>query len=114
MTGYAAKRKKWWQEKREAAAAGVENPFEGIDERGHDYFYAHWPKKLKEDRTKFNMPKNEEAEKALITVNAAKERGLFQPSGQHDMLTEVLGNPEHRGRVRGVSSRQSWKNIDSW
>ena len=30
------------------------------------------------------------------------------------MLTEVLGNPEHRGRVRGVSSRHSWKNVDSW
>ena len=30
------------------------------------------------------------------------------------MLTEALGNPEHRGRMRGVSSRQSWKNVDSW
>ena len=30
------------------------------------------------------------------------------------MLIEALGNPEHRGRVRGVSSRLSWKNIDSW
>ena len=30
------------------------------------------------------------------------------------MLAEALGNPEHRGRVRGVSSRHSWKKLDSW
>jgi len=30
------------------------------------------------------------------------------------MLIEALGNPEHHGRVRGASSRLSWKNIDSW
>jgi len=30
------------------------------------------------------------------------------------MLTEALGNPEHCGCVRGVSSRQSWKKVDSW
>ena len=31
----------------EAAMAGQENPFEGIDERGRDYFYARRPKKLR-------------------------------------------------------------------
>jgi hypothetical protein len=30
------------------------------------------------------------------------------------MLTKVLGNPEHRGRIRGMSSRKSWKEVDSW
>ena len=74
MTGYAAKRKKWWQEEREAAAAEQPNPFKGIDERGRDFFNARRLKKQKEGRTKYNVPKTEEAEKALIVINAAKER----------------------------------------
>ena len=103
MTGYSAKRKKWRQEEREAA----EDPFEGIDERGRDFFIARQPKKLKEGRKKYNEPRTEEAEKALLATKAAMERGLFPPRRKHDMLTEALGNPEHRGHVRGVSSRQS-------
>ena len=50
----------------------------------------------------------------MLAIKAAKERGEFQPRRDHDELTEALGNPEHRGRVRGVSSRQSWKNVESW
>lgn len=73
MTGYAAKRKKWRKEEMGAAAAGLENPFEGVEERGRDYFYARRPKKLKEGRAKYNKPKAEEAEKALIAVSAAKQ-----------------------------------------
>ena len=43
---------------------------------------------LKEGRTKYNEPKIEEVEK-------------------RNVLAEALGNPEHRGHVRGVSLRQS-------
>ena len=50
----------------------------------------------------------------MLTVKEAKERREFIPRSDHDKLTEALGNPEHRGRVRGVSSRQSWKNVESW
>jgi hypothetical protein len=52
-------------------------------------------------------------EKALLSITAAKDRLVFEPRRDHDMLTEALGNPEHRGRIRGISSRQSWKNMDS-
>jgi hypothetical protein len=54
--GYAGKRNKWRQEEREAAEAGLENPLEGIDEKGRDFFYGCLPKKLKEGRTKYNEP----------------------------------------------------------
>ena len=86
----------------------------GIDERGCDYFNARRPKRLKEGRTKYNEPNNKTVEKALIAVNAAKERGEFTPNREHDLLMEALGNREHRGRVRCVSLRMSWKNVDSW
>jgi hypothetical protein len=91
-TGYVAK-KKWRQEEREAAASGQENPLLGIDKRGRDYFNARRPKRLKKGRTKYNEPKTEVAEKALIAVNASKERGDFKPHREHDLLTEALGNP---------------------
>jgi hypothetical protein len=67
----------------------------------------HRPKKLKEGRTKYNEPQTEETEKALLTIKAAMERREFVPRRDHDELTEALGNTEHRGRVRGVSLRQS-------
>ena len=113
MIGYAAKRKKWWQEESEAAASGQENPLLGINKKGRDYFNARRPKRLKQGRTKYNEPKTEAAEKALITVNAAKECREFKPNREHALLMEALGNPECRGRVRGVSLRMSWKNMDS-
>ena len=91
----------------EADAAGRENPFKEVDERGRDYFYTCRPKKLKQGMAKYNEPKAKEAEKALISISAAKQQGKFKLVGQHDLLTEALGNPEHRGRVRGVSSRHN-------
>jgi hypothetical protein len=87
---------------------------EGINERGHDFFYGRRSKKLKEGRTKYNETQTKEAEKALLAIKAAKERGEFQPRREHDELTVALGNPEHHGHVQGVSLRQSWKNVESW
>jgi len=81
MTGYAAKRKKWRQEEMEADVAGLENPFKEVNERGCDYFYARRPKKLKKGMAKYNEPKAEEAEKALIAISAAKQQGKFKPVG---------------------------------
>jgi hypothetical protein len=79
--------------------ARQENPFEGIDERSCDFFYARRPKKLKEGRTKYNEPQTEEAEKALLSITAAKDHGVFEPHRDHDVLTKALGNPKHRGRI---------------
>jgi hypothetical protein len=47
-------------------------------------------------------------------IKVAKECVEFVPRRNHDELTEALGNPEHRSRVQGISSRQSWKNVNSW
>jgi hypothetical protein len=51
-------------------------------------------------------------EKALI--EASKDSGSFEVRRGHDLLTEVLGTPEHRGRVRGVQSRMSWSAVELW
>jgi hypothetical protein len=65
------------------------------------------PKKLKEGKTKFNDPRIEEAEKRILAVTMATKRGEFKPRRERDVLTKVLGNPEHRGRVHGLGSRKS-------
>jgi len=48
-----------------------------------------------------------------LEVAAAEKGGSFEPRRERDILTEVLGNPEHHGRVHGISSRKSWKTVDS-
>jgi hypothetical protein len=107
MTGYAAKMEKWWYELREAAEVGQPNPLHGIDERSRNYLYVCKLKKLKEGRTKYNEPKDEEVEKRILEVSAAEKSESFEPHQERDILTKAQGNPEHRGHVRGVSSRQS-------
>jgi hypothetical protein len=82
--------------------------------RGQDYIYARKPKKLKDDTTKFNEPNFEAVEKALIEVDASKDSRSFEVRRGHDLLTEVLGNPEHCGRILGVCSKMSWKSVESW
>jgi hypothetical protein len=114
MTGYATKTKKWRQEEREAAKAGKLNPLQGVDERSRNYLYSHRPKKLKEGRTKHNESKTEEVEKRILEVSMAEKSRSFEPRRERDILTEALGNPKHRGCVRGVSSRQSWKDVEAW
>ena len=64
-------------------------------------------KKLKEGRTKYNEPKVEEVVKRILEVSMAEKSGSFESCRQRDVLTEALVNPEHRGHIRGVSSRQS-------
>jgi len=67
------------------------------------------PKKLKQGRTKYNDPKIEEVEKRIFEVTASEKSGSFEPRRRRDrdILTEALGNHEHRSRVREISSRKS-------
>ena len=46
----------------------------------------------------------DEAAKNVLAVAAKQKEGSFKPSMERDALSVGLGNPEHPGRVRGVSS----------
>jgi hypothetical protein len=37
-----------------------------------------------------------------------QKKGFFVPDKEKDMLTAAIGTPEHRGRVRGISSTLPW------
>jgi hypothetical protein len=114
MTGYTGKRPWWRAEERALAEARQEDPYFDCDERARDFLKGRVPKKLKEGKTKFNDPHIEEAEKRILVVTAATKRGEFEPQRERDILTEVLGNPDHRNRVRSLGSRKSWKTVPSW
>jgi uncharacterized protein YecE (DUF72 family) len=103
MIGYVGHRARWRAEEQARQAAGIPDPYEDVDVRAKEFMYARVPKKLKPGATKYNEPEYEEMEKAL--VQDAKSKDNIEVRRGHDLLTEVLGTPEHRGRVRGVSAR---------
>ena len=57
----------------------------------------------------FADPMVEEAAKNIFAVAAKKHKGSFKPQWERDILTAGLGNPEHPGRVRGILSKEGWK-----
>jgi hypothetical protein len=100
MIGFAKHQEEWQRQDEARRAAEIPDPYEGIAPRGKAFMRARIPKKLKEGTTKYNQPGFEEVEKALI--EDSKDSRSFEVCRGHDLLTEVLGTPEHRGCVHGV------------
>jgi hypothetical protein len=48
-------------------------------------------------------------QKNIYAMAAKQNQGTFKPQRERDILTAGLGNPEHPGRVRGISSKEGWK-----
>jgi hypothetical protein len=105
MIGLARHREEWQRKDKARRAAGILDPYEGVAPRGKAFMRARISKKLKEGATKYNKPGFEEVEKALI--KASKDSRSFKVRRGHDLLTEVLGTPEHHGRILGVQSKMS-------
>jgi hypothetical protein len=105
MIGLAGHREEWQRQDKARRVAGRPDPYEGVAPRGKAFMRARILKKLKEGATKYNEPGFEEVKKALI--KASKDSRSFEVRRGHDLLTEVLGTPEHRGRVLGVQSKMS-------
>jgi hypothetical protein len=96
---------KWRAEEEARKVAGPPDPYTDVDYKGKDFIWACIPKKLKPGATKFNEPHFEAVEKAII--EKAKNKDQIKICRGHDVLTEALGTPEHRGRARGVGSKVS-------
>jgi len=45
----------------------------------------------------------------VLEASKLEKKGAFKSQRERDILTHALDNPEHPGRVRGFSSRSSWK-----
>jgi hypothetical protein len=106
--GYQRQVPKWRQE--EAAKKAVELPTlsEQLGERTANWIRAQKPRET-ETGVSFDDPMLDEATKSIFAVAAKQHEGLFKPRRERDILTAGLGNYEHPGRVRGISSKEGWK-----
>lgn len=68
-------------------------------------------KKQKKTETgmSFPDPMVEEAAAHIVQVAAKSKDGSFKLERERGILSVALGNPEHPGRVWGISSRLGWK-----
>lgn len=57
----------------------------------------------------FKHPKLQEVVVKMKQIVTQQQAGTLVPDRDRDELTYALGNSEHSGRVRGVSSKTSWK-----
>jgi hypothetical protein len=56
----------------------------------------------------FDDPMLNGAVNSIFAVATKQHEGLFKPQRERDILTAGLGNPEHPGRVRGISSKEGF------
>jgi hypothetical protein len=87
---------------------GLPTLSEQLGERTTNWIRARKPRKT-ETGVSFDDPMLDEAVKSIFAVAAKQHKGLFKPRKDRDILTAGLGNPEHPGRVRGISSKEGWK-----
>jgi hypothetical protein len=57
----------------------------------------------------FDDPIVEEAAKNIYVMAVKQSQGTFKPQRERDILTAGLGNHEHPGCARGISSKDGWK-----
>jgi len=105
--GYKAKEPEWEREEAELRKKGANVLTDMVSARG-----ARWLKgrqaKVTPEGVKVPSVVSEVAKK-MMEVRALELEGKFKADRENDDLTHSLGNPEHPGRVRGVSSKISWK-----
>jgi hypothetical protein len=88
--------------------AGLPTLSEQLGERTANWIGA---RKSRETETgvSFDDPMLDKAAKIIFAVAAKQHEGLFKPRRERDILTAGLGNPEHPGRVRGISSKEGFR-----
>jgi hypothetical protein len=107
--GYRGKRKEWEEEDAKLAAEGKQNPWEQFPGCSRYYLRAKVGKKKKNTSEgsggiTFSNPAVVGVADRVKTLAAQGRDGSFSGVREHDILTAALETPEHRGRVRGVSS----------
>jgi hypothetical protein len=106
--GYKRQVSKWRQEDTEKKVAGWPTLSEQLGERTANWIHARKPRETEAD-VSFDDPNVEEVAKNIYAMTAKQNQGSFKPQRERDILTAGLGNTEHPGRVRGISSKEGWK-----
>jgi hypothetical protein len=107
--GYQRKLAQWEQEDEAQRAQGLPALPDQLGSRGSRWVRARVPAKKANSGLSFADPMVEEAVKNIFKVAAKQKAGEFKPQREKDVLTVALGNLEHPGRVRGISSKEGWK-----
>jgi hypothetical protein len=107
-SGYAPKVEVWRRIISEAIEAGTFDPLlQDCDERTINWILG---RANLTDEGKLQHPELvAEVVKKVGEIVEKQKKGAFKPRRENDQLTAALGNPEHGGRVRGVSSQISLK-----
>jgi hypothetical protein len=111
--GYPSKMKEWEEDDAKFTAEGKQNPWDQFPRRSRPYLQARVGKKKKNTSEgsggiTFSNPAVVGVADRVKTLAAQGSDGSFSGSREDDMLTAALETPDHRGRVRGVSSSHGW------
>jgi hypothetical protein len=106
--GYKRQVSKWRQEDTKKKAAGLPTLSEQLGERMANWIRARKPRETKAG-VSFDDPNVEEVAKNIYAMAPKQSQGSFKPQRERGILTAGLGNPEHLGHVRGISSKEGWK-----
>jgi hypothetical protein len=111
--GYHGKRKEWEEEEdAKLAAEGKQNPWDQFPGCSTPYLRARVGKKKNTSEGSggitFSNPVVVGVAERVKTLVAQGSDGSFSGVREDNILTATLETPEHRGRVRGVSSSLGW------
>jgi hypothetical protein len=107
-TGYHHKVVQWNMITEEAIANGTLDPIlKDINERAIRWILGRAG--LTEDGKLLHLELVGEVSTKIQEYAEKRKKGKFKPRTENDILTAALGNPEHTGRDRGISSKISWR-----
>jgi hypothetical protein len=106
--GYVAKIPEWKKKIEEVVTVGNPNLVQDIEERTVNWLLAR--SKLTQDGKLVHKKKGVAAlQEKAVQLTEKKRLGLFKSNRENDVLSGVIDNVEHTGRIRGVASQMSWK-----
>ena len=110
--GYAGKAEMWAKQREDAIAAGLPDPFAGVNDRAFQWIKGREDEEDAPDGTKtraFKRPETEAVVEKIFDLAERQRNGEFVPNRDKDMLAESIGTKEHGGRIRGISKHLSFK-----
>jgi hypothetical protein len=105
---YVGKFLKWKQKIEEIVSTGNPNLVDDIEEKTVNWLLAR--SELTQDGKLVHKKKGvNTVQQKAVELTAKKRLGLFKFDRENDILSGALGNAEHTGRIRGITSQIPWK-----
>jgi hypothetical protein len=106
--GYVAKILEWKKKIEEVVSAGNHNPVEDIEERTVNWLLTRL--ELTQDDKLIHKKKGVVVvQEKAVQLTEKKRLGVFKSDRENDIFSGALGNAEHTGCIRGITSQIPWK-----